>query len=184
MGGGPRRPGPHFLSGYPVDETGEPLHPEIALILPSRPDWNGVPRNVAQQFVSVRLRCSDKLPAQRNSHFEIDLIGVYTLFRLRLYHRINESTGQKVIQRRYMELIHPVWNPVVADKGRKRRIAGEIDCCTVHRKKTVSVEHLRIDTSGIKRIKDSAEHSWVDLSAALADGGRGDFNPGGMENLI
>ena len=106
------------------------------------------------------------------------------LFRLRLYHRINESTGQKVIQRRYMELIHPVWNPVVADKGRRRRIAGEIDCCTVHRKKTVSVEHLRIDTSGIKRIKDSAEHSRVDLSAALADGGRGDFNPGGMENLI
>lgn len=48
----------------------------------------------------------------------------------------------------------------------------------------VSMESLCIRTSGIKRIKDSAEHSWVNPSAALTDSGRSDFNSGGTENPI
>ena len=50
--------------------------------------------------------------------------------------------------------------------------------------KMVSMESLCIRTSGIKRIKDSAEHSWVNPSTALTDSGRSDFNSGGTESPI
>lgn len=36
--------------------------------------------------------------------------------------------------------------------------------------------------SKLNRFKDCAEYRWFDLSAALADCGRGDFNTGGREN--
>ena len=66
-------PPPHFLSGYPVHKAGKSLYPQIALVLPSRSDRNGVLRNIFQQLVAVRCRRSDKLLMvkpilQSNSH--------------------------------------------------------------------------------------------------------------------
>ena len=63
-------PPPHFLSGYPIHETGKYLYPQVALVLPSRSDRNGVPRNVFQQLVAVGCRRSDKLLAERHRHLE------------------------------------------------------------------------------------------------------------------
>lgn len=67
---------PIFSSGHPVHETGEALHTKVALVLSSRTDRNGVPRNIFEKFICIRVRRSDELPAQRHSHFIIDLIGI------------------------------------------------------------------------------------------------------------
>lgn len=75
-------PAPHFLSGHPVHKAGEALYPKVALVLPSRPNGDGVPRYVVQQLIGVRFGRSDELPAQGNGHFEVDFVGVNAFFRL------------------------------------------------------------------------------------------------------
>lgn len=73
---------PIFSGRHPVHETGETLHPQVALVCPPRTDRDGIPRNVRHQLLAVRIRRSDVLPAQRHGHFGIYLVSVYALFGL------------------------------------------------------------------------------------------------------
>ena len=75
-------PPPHFLSGYPVHKAGKSLYPQVALVLPSRSDGNGVPRYVLHQLVAVGILCSQIFFAKRHRHSEMDFVGVNALFRL------------------------------------------------------------------------------------------------------
>jgi hypothetical protein len=58
--GGGQYPRPSFfLCRYPVHKTGESLYPQVALVLPPRPNRNGVLPNVRKQFFAVCLGRSD-----------------------------------------------------------------------------------------------------------------------------
>lgn len=76
-------PAPLFFSGrHPVDKSGKAFDAEISLVLPSRSDGYCVPCYVQQQFVHVDFWVVNKLTAQHNCHFEVDLVGVNAFFRL------------------------------------------------------------------------------------------------------
>ena len=84
-----------------------------------------------------------------------------------------------------MELVYPLGDTLILDKGRRGRVSGEVYHRTVHGQKAVVPETLWvIPTFVIEAVKDGAEHGRRQLGAPLADCGGGDRNACGVENLI
>ena len=73
---------PSFLRGYAVDKARKAFHFQIAFVLSVRTDGNGMPHDFLQQLFTARAGRSQELLAERDLHFEIDLVGVNAVFRL------------------------------------------------------------------------------------------------------
>ncbi len=75
-------------------------------------------------------------------------------------------------------------DPVVADERERGGVSGKVHRRPVHGEQAVVPEKQIVHAIGVEGIEHRTEHGGVDLGAALADSGRGDFKAGCMGDLV
>ncbi len=102
-------PAPHFLGRNAVCEPAEALRAKVSLVLPSRPDWNGVAADFLHDFFPGYVRTIEKFFAESDRHFEVYGIGIQAIGRLLNNSFLHNAAGEvKGSKSRVDFLLHKV----------------------------------------------------------------------------